>query len=64
MPEPTKQQRHQDAEFMAEIIAQICDCAVAGGMEPNNALTTVAENILFLRTISDYNGWKRRGQNA
>lgn len=48
-----------DTKFMADIIARICDYAVVNGMEPDDTLKTVAENILALLEISTYNNWKQ-----
>ena len=47
-----------DTEFMSHIIAEICNYAVANGMEPDDALSTVADNILSLLEISTFNNWK------
>lgn len=47
-----------DTEFMAHIIADVCNYAVTNGMEPNDTLETVADNILFLLEISTFNNWE------
>jgi hypothetical protein len=47
-----------DTEFMTNIIAEICNYAVANGVEPDDALSTVADNILSLLEISTFNNWK------
>ena len=44
-------------EFMVKIIGDICNYAVANGMEPDDALSTVADNILSLMEISTFNNW-------
>lgn len=49
-----------DAEFMTHIIQEICDYAVKNGMEPDDTLKTVADNIKALLEISTFNGWNRR----
>ena len=46
-----------DTEFMTHIIAEICNYAVANGMEPDDTLGTVADNILSLLEISTFNNW-------
>lgn len=46
-----------DAEFMSHIIAEICNYAVANGMEPDDTLGTVADNILAMLEISTFNNW-------
>lgn len=47
-----------DTEFLTHIIAEICDYAVKNEMEPNDTLSTVADNIKALLEISTFNGWK------
>lgn len=46
-----------DIEFMVKIIGDICNYAVANGMEPDDTLSTVADNILSLLEISTFNNW-------
>lgn len=46
-----------DTEFMSHIIAEICNYAVKNGMEPDDTLGTVADNILALLEISTFNSW-------
>lgn len=48
---------NDDTKFMTDIIARICDYAVANGMEPDDTLKTIAESILSLLEISTFNGW-------
>ena len=47
-----------DTEFLSHIIAEICDYAVKNDMEPNDTLSTVADNIKALLKVSTFNGWK------
>ncbi len=47
-------------EFMTHIISEICDYAVKNSMEPDDTLSTIADNIKVLLEISTFNGWKRR----
>lgn len=47
-----------DTEFLTRIITEICDYAVKNDMEPNDTLSTVADNIKALLEISTFNGWK------
>lgn len=47
-----------DAEFMTHIICEICDYAVANGMEPNDTLNTILDNIKALLKVSTFNNWK------
>ena len=50
-----------DAEFITHIIDEICDYAVRNGMEPDDTLHTIADNIKALLIISTFNGWKGVG---
>ena len=47
-----------DSEFMTHIICEICDYAVQNDMEPNDTLSTIADNIKALLKISTFNNWK------
>lgn len=47
-----------DVAFMNNIIKYICDYAVENGLEPNETLKIVAENILVKLEIADFNGWR------
>ena len=47
-----------EAEFLSHIIAEICDYAVKNDMEPNDTLSTVADNIKALLKVSTFNGWR------
>lgn len=49
-----------EEEFMAHIITEICDYAVENNMEPNDTLSTIADNLKSLLEILTFNGWKRR----
>ena len=53
-----------DMEFMTHIIAEICNYAVMNGMEPDDTLGTVADNILSLLEISTFNNWALDGELA
>lgn len=50
-----------EEEFLAHIISEICDFAVDNDMEPNDTLSTVADNIKAILEISNFNSW--RGSN-
>ena len=60
MAENVERNEHesQDNEFMVKIIGDICNYAVVNGMEPDDTLGTVADNILSLLEISTFNNWK------
>ena len=47
-----------DADFMTNIICEICDYAVKNEMEPNDTLLTISDNIKALLKISTFNNWK------
>lgn len=49
-----------DTEFMAHIIGEICDYARKNGMEPDDTLRTVADNIKNLLEISTFNHWEAK----
>ena len=51
-------------EFMTHIITEICDYAVENDMEPDNTLSTVADNLKAILEISTFNGWKRRDRDV
>ena len=53
-----------DAEFMSHIICEICDYAVRNGMEPNDTLETIADNIKALLKISTFNNWKVKNHDC
>ncbi len=46
-----------DAEFLSLIISYICSYSVENGMEPDDSLRTIAQNILKLLEISTFNNW-------
>ena len=46
-----------DKEFMTHIIVEICNYDVTNGMEPDDTLGTVADNILALLEVSTFNNW-------
>jgi len=54
-----KYNKMTDQEFLTHIIREICDFAVDNKMEPNDTLSTVADNIKALLEISTFNGWGR-----
>ena len=51
-------------EFMTHIITEICDYAIENDMEPDDTLSTVADNLKVILEISTFNGWKRRDRDA
>lgn len=53
-------QEESDRKFLVEILAQICDYAVDNEMNPTDTVTIVANNLLMLTEISNFDNWKRR----
>ena len=53
-----------EEEFMTHIIAEICDYAVKNGMEPDDTLSTIADNLKKILKISTFNGWERRDDDG
>ena len=51
-----------DAQFMIHIIGEICDYARMNGMEPNETLETVADNIKALLKIATFSNWVDRNR--
>lgn len=51
-----------EEEFMTHIITEICDYAVENDMEPDDTLSTIADNIKVLLTISTFNHWKKQSK--
>ena len=51
-----------DKEFMTHIIVEICNYAVTNGMEPDDTLGMVADNILALLEISTFNRWELKDE--
>lgn len=56
-------QEERDHKFLVEILAQICDYAVDNEMNPTDTVTTVANNLLMLAEIANFDNWKRRVEN-
>ena len=49
-----------EEEFMTHIITEICNYAVENNMEPDDTISTIADNLKAMLEISTFNGWKRR----
>lgn len=50
-------QMSDDEQFMSHIICEICDYAVQNGMNPNETLETIAQNIKDALTVSTFENW-------
>ena len=48
-----------EEEFITHIITEICDYAVENDMEPDDTLSTIADNIKTILEITTFNGWER-----
>ena len=51
-----------DTDFLTHIITEICNYAVDNNMEPDDTLSTIADNIKALLEISSFNGWIKEGK--
>ncbi len=52
-----------DVKFMTEIIAQICDYAVDNGLNPTDTVTIIANNLVAISEITNFDNWNRRNEN-
>jgi len=50
-----------DREFMVHIITEICDYAIENNMEPDDTLSTIADDIKALLEVSTFNRWAGGG---
>jgi hypothetical protein len=50
-------QMSDDEQFMSNIICEICDYAVQNGMNPNETLAAIAQNIQDILTVSTFENW-------
>lgn len=53
-----------DIEFITSVISQICDYAIDNGMNATDTLKTVANNILAICEIADFDEWKRGAEHG
>lgn len=52
----------KDMQLINSITAQICNYAVENDMQPNDTIKTVAENLLYLCEIANFNNWHKEGE--
>lgn len=52
-----------DVKFMTEIISQICDYAVDNGLNPTDTVTIIANNLVTISEITNFDNWIRRTEN-
>ena len=50
----------KDRAFLTSIICEICDYAAENEMSPNETLKTIANNILSILKISNFDGWRKK----
>ena len=48
---------NDDAKFQSHILTEICNYAVEQGMEPDDTVRTIANNLLAMLNICTFNGW-------
>jgi hypothetical protein len=53
-------QESSDVKFMTEIISQICDYAVDNGLNPTDTVNVIANNLVVIGEISNFDNWDRR----
>ena len=53
-----------DVKFMTEIISQICDYAVDNGLNPTDTVNVIANNLVMIGEISNFDNWNRRAENG
>lgn len=49
----------KDFDFLAKIVAMICDYAVENNMNPTDTVKTVAADISAIASISNFDSWKK-----
>lgn len=47
----------KDKKFITDIMSQICNYAIENDMEPTETLKSVANNILMISEISNFDGF-------
>jgi hypothetical protein len=53
-----------DVKFMTEIISQICDYAVDNGLNPTDTVNVIANNLVMIGEITNFDDWKRREKDG
>lgn len=51
----------KDMKLITDIMSQICNYAVDNDMKPTDTVKTVAQNLLALCKISDFDNWHKEG---
>lgn len=59
MKQMTDKELSADMELLSSIISQICDYAVDNGLEPDDTIKTIADNLQALCEISSFNNWSK-----
>lgn len=50
-------------KLLNSIIAQICNYAIDNGLQPNDTIKTVADNLHAVCKIANFNNWHKEGAN-
>lgn len=48
-----------DIKFMFEIISKICDYAIDNGLNPTDTVNVIANNLVVIGEISNFDNWER-----
>lgn len=46
-----------DIAFLANLISEICSYAVANDMSPNDTIVKIANNLLIVTELSNFDNW-------
>lgn len=46
-----------DYRFLSQLLIQICEYAVKNGMEPDDTIIRIADNMKAMVEIMTFNGW-------
>lgn len=52
-----------DTKFVGNIISQICDYAVDNGLNPTDTFNRIANNLVVIGEITNFDNWKKDGEN-
>lgn len=52
-----------DTKFMANLISQICDYAVDNGLNPTDTFNRIANNLVLIGEITNFDNWEKDGAN-
>lgn len=52
-----------DTKFMDNIISQICNYAIDNGLNPTDTFNRIANNLVVIGEITDFDNWEKDGEN-